>query len=269
MFGFGKSESEKTAHPLLPLEPVIGDEPIPVHERLIGSQTIQTINAHDVHRGLKVGRHYATWIQERRTLFRENLDYVKVPDDQEQNVGYPNSGNARSSGLRGPIEYFISIDMAEHLALLEKNEAGHRYRQRLIDIKRAYRKNQAGLIEVIQRLEARLVQLEEKFSEANIAVLVEERFKADPRNSAITDQPALWWVEQAGALEQKRRGLVIRVSNGMRKMCKREGIAIKTDLRGTDLFPIEMSKRYMSQYGNKMVCEHNAHIAGQEILRFP
>ena len=96
----------------------------------------QGINARDVHRLLKVGRDYSTWIRARikQAGFIENQDFVIV-----ENLSSPeltSANNEQLSPMARPqklIDYIVSLDMAKHLCLMEKNEIGRAVRQHFID----------------------------------------------------------------------------------------------------------------------------------------
>lgn len=99
----------------------------------------QGINARDVHRLLKVGRDYSTWIKARikQAGFIENQDFVIVENLSSPELASAN--NEQLSPMARPqklIDYIVSLDMAKHLCLMEKNEIGRAVRQHFIDAER-------------------------------------------------------------------------------------------------------------------------------------
>ena len=96
----------------------------------IGGETIQTVNARDLHTFLEIGKRFTTWIQERieQGGFTDEVDYVT-------NGFLPNLGENESFAERGrpSKDYFLSIDMAKHLAMMERNEKGKQARQYFIE----------------------------------------------------------------------------------------------------------------------------------------
>lgn len=99
----------------------------------------QGINARDVHRLLKVGRDYSTWIRARikQAGFIENQDFVIVENLSSPELASAN--NEQLSPMARPqklIDYIVSLDMAKHLCLMEKNEIGRAVRQHFIDAER-------------------------------------------------------------------------------------------------------------------------------------
>ena len=98
---------------------------IPLHTCSINEQTLDTVNARELHTFLEVGRHFATWLNARikQYGFEEGEDFTVISRD-------PKWG----SGNRGATkEYFITIDMAKELAMVERNEKGKQARRYFID----------------------------------------------------------------------------------------------------------------------------------------
>lgn len=88
---------------------------------------IDTVNARDLHKALHVGRDFTTWINDRikDCNFKENEDYV---------IDSPELGNQTGrGGDRRSIQYFISLDMAKHLAMLQRSEVGKTVRTYFIE----------------------------------------------------------------------------------------------------------------------------------------
>ena len=106
----------------------------------------QGINARDVHRLLKSKRHYSMWIKARieQAGFIENQDFAIV---QSLVVDLPKLASKESDcflrnkmgeqketrGGHNRVDYIVTLDMAKHLCLMEKNEIGRAVRQHFID----------------------------------------------------------------------------------------------------------------------------------------
>ena len=105
------------------------NELIKLNNTTIGEQEVNTVNARELHAFLEVGKDFSTWIKNRlETLGSvKNEDYVVV-----ENLSSPNSGNAkaRPQTLK---EYYLTLDVAKHLAMMEKNEKGKQARQYFIE----------------------------------------------------------------------------------------------------------------------------------------
>ena len=131
----------------------------------------QGINAREVHRLLKVGRMYQHWIKARikQAGFIENQDFVIV-----ENLSLPilaSANNEQSSPMARPqklIDYIVSLDMAKHLCLMEKNEIGRAVRQHFIEA------------------ESQLKQVAPKIYKNTLAKTL-ERLESIDRNREMTD----------------------------------------------------------------------------------
>lgn len=87
---------------------------------------IDTVNARDLHKALEVGCDFTTWVKRRIEVckFKENEDFV---------VCSSILGSKTGSGGHNREEYFISLDMAKHLAMLERNLQGKKVRTYFIE----------------------------------------------------------------------------------------------------------------------------------------
>ena len=102
----------------------------------------QGINARDVHLLLNVGRDYSTWIRARikQAGFIENQDFAIVENlSSPELVSANNKQFSPMARSQKRIDYIVSLDMAKHLCLMEKNEIGRAVRQHFIDAERQLR----------------------------------------------------------------------------------------------------------------------------------
>lgn len=105
----------------------------------------------DLHGKLGVGRIFAAWMPAKikKYGFVEGVDYVTEVISQ--------TGN--NSGGRPLVEYFISLDMAKELAMVENNEMGRKIRRYFIECeRRLLATHRNGL----QAVHDRLARLEER-----------------------------------------------------------------------------------------------------------
>ena len=121
-------------------------ELIPLQPQTINGNAVETVSARELHAFLEVGKDFSTWIKNRlETLGSvKNEDYVVV-----ENLSSPNSGNAkaRPQTLK---EYYLTLDVAKHLAMMERNDKGKQARQYFIECEKKLR-------EVVQPQPARII----------------------------------------------------------------------------------------------------------------
>ena len=107
----------------------VGDEIsalVPVATGDIGANTVQTVNARDLHVWLGVGKDFSNWIKGRISQygFTQDLDFAVLAKTGDQ-------------GIQGKIEYHISLDMAKELSMVERNAKGKEARQYFIACEKA------------------------------------------------------------------------------------------------------------------------------------
>lgn len=90
-------------------------ELIPITYENVGGKTVQTVNARQLHHFLEVGRDFSTWIKERIAAygFVDGVDYLLTE-----------TGEQLPSGTKYRHEYFLSLNMAKELAMVERNSKG-------------------------------------------------------------------------------------------------------------------------------------------------
>lgn len=95
---------------------------IPIETNKIGGDSVQSVNARDLHAFLGVGRKWSSWIQGRidEFGFSEDVDFIRV---------VPQTGTALR---RFQVEYILSIEMAKHVAMIERTEKGKKVRDYFI-----------------------------------------------------------------------------------------------------------------------------------------
>ena len=88
------------------------------------------INARELHKELNNKRQFADWIKQRidKYKFLENQDFVKLHN-------FVMVGNLK----RPQIDYYLTIDMAKELCMVENNENGRKIRRYFIEVEKRYR----------------------------------------------------------------------------------------------------------------------------------
>lgn len=96
----------------------------------IGNETIQTVNARELHEFLQSGQKFIDWIKNRieKYGFIEDVDYTLHKFTKCHNTGSTIA-----------IDYYITLDMAKELAMVENNEQGRKARQYFIEVEKQYK----------------------------------------------------------------------------------------------------------------------------------
>lgn len=92
------------------------------------------VNARLLHEQLKVGRKFTDWLNRRFDSynFKENTDYILVSHKCESN---------NVTGVKVTNEYFLTMNCAEQLSMIERTEIGEIARQYYILLAEALRRN--------------------------------------------------------------------------------------------------------------------------------
>ena len=100
------------------------NELIPLHPQTIDGNAVETVSARELHEFLGNGDMFANWIKRRveNYGFVENQDFVSFLVATKK----PNGG-------RPSQEYYITLDMAKQLAMVENNEKGMQVRKYFIE----------------------------------------------------------------------------------------------------------------------------------------
>ena len=105
------------------------NEIITITTATINNEEVNAVNARDLHRELGSKRQFGNWIKDRLEGFIEGKDYVS-----NKNV------KNLPCGGRPEIDYIISLDVAKHIAMLERNEQGRKIRQYFIEVEKEFRR---------------------------------------------------------------------------------------------------------------------------------
>ncbi len=101
------------------------NEIINVAKHVVGTDSIETVNARELHAKLGSRQDFSDWIKNRISKFgfTHGEDYTTAESLSTINLG---SAKARPQKL---IEYHISIDMAKELSMVENNDNGRNMRK--------------------------------------------------------------------------------------------------------------------------------------------
>lgn len=141
-------------------------EIIPTFESDFDGQQVQAVDARVLHGLLEISYDFSTWLKNRIKQLNliEGMDYIvfqqllENPQIKRKNL-LPKTGEQKQSGSNkillqqlleqdsgwggsNKIDYHVSIDIAKHLCMVEKNDAGHKIRMWFIEIEKKYRAQQ-------------------------------------------------------------------------------------------------------------------------------
>ena len=179
---------------------------IVVNPKRIGTESVQTINARELHAFLGVGKVFQTWIKDRisKYEFVDGVDFV-CSQNSVNNHGdfdFPNLGNQkRRGGDRRSFDYHITLDMAKELSMVENNDRGREARRYFIECeKNLYTALQAPKQETFEVLGGINVRKLEKAAKLHRSV----RLLARSRGLGLPEQ-----VKQADAVILQTTGFDI------------------------------------------------------------
>ncbi|WP_375642945.1 MULTISPECIES: antA/AntB antirepressor family protein [unclassified Bartonella] len=103
--------------------------PIEIKEQIIDQEIVQTVNARDLHAFLEAKRDFSNWIKDRITRYNfiEGQDFVKTQD-----LRSPNLASAKSRAVIA-INYYLTLDRAKELSMVENNKKGREARLYFIE----------------------------------------------------------------------------------------------------------------------------------------
>jgi anti-repressor protein len=111
---------------------------VPVTETQFNGKLQQTVSAKQLHRFLGIGRDFSTWIKGRieQYGFIENDDYVVFDSPELVNQSIKNKQLNKRETVRGgdrrSVDYYLTLNMAKELAMIENNEKGRAIRKYFI-----------------------------------------------------------------------------------------------------------------------------------------
>ena len=111
----------------------------------INNKPIPTVSARELHRFMEVGRDFSTWITGRIEKFEyeSERDFIVI-------TGSTVSGNGEFNP-KPPIEYYLTLDMAKELAMVERSPMGRVARKYFIRCERM-------VLETVPVLQAELLK---------------------------------------------------------------------------------------------------------------
>ena len=117
------------------------NELIPLQPQTINGNAVETVNAKELHEFLEVRSKFADWIKNRISEydFTVNQDFTTVSKNLE------NGGRS--------IDYYITLDMAKELSMVERNEKGKQARKYFIECEKKLNSTTTTQVQVVGKAE--------------------------------------------------------------------------------------------------------------------
>lgn len=141
---------------------------VPIYEN---ESKEKLINARQLHEELNNKRQFADWIKQRieRYKFVENEDFITFHN-------FVKRGNT-NLGTR-ITEYYLTVDMAKELCMVENNDTGRKIRKYFIEVERRYRQIINNPSNIFDFMRLALNQIEENTKDIDILKLDVKELKS-------------------------------------------------------------------------------------------
>ena len=136
------------------------------------------INARELHKALGSKRQFANWIKQRI----EQYEFV----ENEEFICFNKFVKANKYGNKSLKEYYLTVDMAKELCMIENNEVGRKIRKYFIEVEKRYRSIIESPQNIFDVMHIALNQIEE--NEKRIKYIEEKTVKNTERIDRNTNE---------------------------------------------------------------------------------
>jgi len=146
---------------------------ISIQKKDIGAEK-NSVNARELHTYIEAKQQFANWILNRikKYDFKENQDYIIIETKK--------AGN--NATLK---EYYITLDMAKELSMVENNDKGREARRWFIEVAKKYQDSQDKNTPYIYQLERENTELRRAINRLSIESHTEEFKRLQDENKHI------------------------------------------------------------------------------------
>ena len=117
------------------------NELIPLQPQTINGNAVETVSARELHTFLEVQTRFNDWIKNRISEY----DFVENQDFTTITKNLVNGGRT--------IEYYITLDMAKELSMVERNEQGKQARKYFIECEKKLNSTTTTQVQVVGKAE--------------------------------------------------------------------------------------------------------------------
>lgn len=114
---------------------------LPVNERNINSEIQLTVDARQLHTALQVSRDFSRWFPSSvlEAQLDKDIDYIHVLEQPELSL-------SEKSETEQVMQYYLTLDAAKGIAMLERNSIGKQVRKYLIEAGKVCRLNNPEMV---------------------------------------------------------------------------------------------------------------------------
>jgi len=107
----------------------------------MNGESVNSVNARDLWEALCSKTDFSTWIKRRLEEIGavENLDYMLLKNEEREFKGF-------AAGLN-KIDYIITLDVAKHFSMMERNPKGKQVRQYFIELEKQAKRNYQNFLD--------------------------------------------------------------------------------------------------------------------------
>lgn len=180
------------------------------------------VSGRELHEVLEIGRDFTTWIKKMIEYgFMENEDYILLTKTGEQ----------KGRGGHNKVDYILTLDMAKHIAMVQRTEIGMRVRNYFIECEKVAHNPYQHLSKEFQAIimhDEKIMKLERRVEQ------MEENAKLDPAEYSLVSKRVSSRVyevqkERQMNLNKKQIGELFRALN--RDILEITGVKTRTQLR--------------------------------------
>jgi len=205
---------------------------LPIVQTALNGENLPTINARDLFSALEITTRLNDWVQRRieNYGFIEGVDFYSTLSKNHKNGAF-------SLG-RPKTEYFLTLDMAKHIALMENNTKGREIRNSLIEAERQLREEVPALVRSLQQEKEALqirVGAQQECIELKDHLLVDQQaLKAALNNNKDLERKYITLLEDtlADIKKEKTQTQARTLASGAASKCK-PGLKLTKDEKRT------------------------------------
>ncbi|CUN35794.1 Phage anti-repressor protein [Turicibacter sanguinis] len=186
------------------------------------------VSGRELHEVLEIGRDFTTWIKKMIEYgFQENIDYVLLTQTGEQ----------KGRGGHNKIDYILTLEMAKHIAMVQRTEIGMKVRNYFIECEKVAQNPYANLspeLKAIFAIDNKQQELERQQKVIDQRLTnIEENAKLEPGEYSLVAKRVSSRIrqiqEERGWITQAHRSELFKGLNG--DILQITGVRHRTQLR--------------------------------------